>query len=207
MSVIHTNGATFPTYTYPKFTRSDALRLIRLHPAANLAHDDLKCDISECPFKSDQQYEALSWTWGNERPSEPLFVNSNDDSPLSVCLLPPHLAAALKALRDQNRPRYLWVDAICINQTNIKERNDQVPMMDQIYGNATNVCIWLGPDDEKSHRALHFIRRIVRQLWAFDEICSNRKLADDWEALMSLMRRPWFSSKCLPFSKLMRVTR
>jgi hypothetical protein len=199
MNIIHTNGGAFPTYTYPNFTRSDALRLIRLHATANLEHDDLKCDISEFPFKSDQQYEALSWTWGNERPSEPLFVNSNDDSPLSVCLLPPHLAAALKALRDQNLPRYLWVDAICINQANIKERNDQVPMMDQIYGNATNVCIWLGPDDEKSERALHFIRRIVRELWAFDEICSNRKLADDWAALMSLMRRPWFSSKCLPF--------
>ena len=80
-------------------------------------------------------------------------------------------------------------------------------MMDQIYGNATNVCIWLGPDDEKSERALHFIRRIVRELWAFDEICSNRKLADDWAALMSLMRRPWFSSKFFFILKVYDLTR
>jgi len=54
---------------------------------------------------------------------------------------------------------------------------------------------------------LHFIRRIVRQFWAFDEICSNPKLADDWEALMSLVSRPWFSSKFFFILKVYDLTR
>ncbi|KAG5807705.1 hypothetical protein H9Q74_007679 [Fusarium xylarioides] len=41
----------------------------------------------------------------------------------------------------------LWIDAICINQDDIAERNSQVAMMSQIYGSARCVVAWLGEED------------------------------------------------------------
>lgn len=37
-----------------------------------------------------------------------------------------------------------WIDAICIDQSNVKEKNIQVPKMKQLYSTATKVVIWLG---------------------------------------------------------------
>jgi hypothetical protein len=41
----------------------------------------------------------------------------------------------------------LWVDAICIDQTNLDERAQQVGIMDRIYSNAKTVIAWLGGED------------------------------------------------------------
>jgi hypothetical protein len=46
--------------------------------------------------------------------------------------------------------KYFWIDAICINQDDIPERNSQVQMMGDIYTNATFVMIWLGPGFDES---------------------------------------------------------
>jgi len=40
----------------------------------------------------------------------------------------------------------LWVDQICVNQSDLDERRHQVEFMASIYGGAIDVLIWLGPD-------------------------------------------------------------
>ncbi|KAI0839750.1 heterokaryon incompatibility protein-domain-containing protein [Hypoxylon sp. FL0890] len=42
----------------------------------------------------------------------------------------------------QQRP--IWIDAICINQQDRAEKENQVKLMDKIYANATTVKVWLG---------------------------------------------------------------
>lgn len=91
--------------------------------------------------------------------------------------------------------RTLWVDAISIDQNNINEKNHQVPMMSQIYGAATSVLIWLGDGDEKSKLALDFIKNDVLKLWEFDKLCDDKSTAPKWDALIALMKRPWFSRR------------
>ncbi|KAG9187586.1 hypothetical protein G6011_05457 [Alternaria panax] len=44
----------------------------------------------------------------------------------------------------------LWIDAICIDQTNDNERASQVKLMGRIYTQATAVTIWLGAEDKQS---------------------------------------------------------
>ena len=73
----------------------------------------------------------------------------------------PVLQPALRALRRTETDRTLWIDAICINQDDMAERNAQVAMMADIYDRAMNVCVWLGEGDESSQRALNFIQRDV----------------------------------------------
>jgi hypothetical protein len=51
----------------------------------------------------------------------------------------------LRYLRKRNFERYLWIDAICINQADADEKGMQFTMMGSIYAQASRVLIWLGP--------------------------------------------------------------
>lgn len=66
-----------------------------------------------------------------------------DDEPITVG---GELYRALRHLRNDDEPRRIWVDALCINQYDIAERNDHVRIMGQIYANASHVRIWLGDE-------------------------------------------------------------
>ncbi|KAK3364200.1 heterokaryon incompatibility, partial [Lasiosphaeria hispida] len=60
------------------------------------------------------------------------------------CLIGGNLYTALLALRHRDKPRYLWVDAICINQSDIAEKNVHMPQMHLVYQRAARVVVWLG---------------------------------------------------------------
>lgn len=91
--------------------------------------------------------------------------------------------------------RRLWIDAICINQNDMAERNEQVPNMNQIYKSAKNICIWLGESDKDSHVAFDFIRTEVLSIWGFDKLCENLMMSEQWAAFLTSMKRPWFSRR------------
>jgi Heterokaryon incompatibility protein (HET) len=82
-----------------------------------------------------------------------------------------------------------------IDQMNPEERSRQVSMMPHIYGYATNVCIWLGPADEESKKAMEFVKHEILQLEKFDKLTENAEHHKKWDALGGLMRRPWFSRR------------
>ncbi|KAK8051720.1 hypothetical protein PG993_003105 [Apiospora rasikravindrae] len=105
------------------------------------------------------------------------------------------LVLALKYLRQDKTDRYLWIDAVCINQANPTERNHQVQIMAMIYSRATRVCVWLGDDDDDSAMAIKFISQEIMRLERFDDICKNKANADKWQALLALMQRPWFGRR------------
>jgi hypothetical protein len=140
-----------------------------------------------------QQYEAVSWCWGREAADQVLRVHTR----LGILGLriSRNLRNALWALRQRNETRQLWIDAICINQQDITERNEQVARMDKIYGKASNVCIWLGDGDEQSKLAMDFIKQKLFNIWGFDDLIQNREMSKSWAALISLMKRPWFSRR------------
>lgn len=84
-------------------------------------------------------YEALSWCWGKEPRCEKMLIHS--DQLLSSFNVSPNLMSALRALRLENEPRMVWVDAICINQEDDEEKSKQVARMDEIYASASTVRI------------------------------------------------------------------
>jgi hypothetical protein len=97
-------------------------------------------------LRDETPYEALSYTWATE----------NGDSVRSSQLkchgqsiwVTKNCEAALRRLRHSDSERILWVDAICINQDDEKERGHQVQPMQDIYTKATQVLIWLGTESE-----------------------------------------------------------
>jgi hypothetical protein len=68
--------------------------------------------------------------------------------------------AILKQLRRRWVGRLLWIDAICIDQTEEaeQERNQQLQIMGHIYSQAVKVIIWLGPSTPESRLALRYLR-------------------------------------------------
>jgi hypothetical protein len=58
--------------------------------------------------------------------------------------VPVNLEVALRYMREERRPVALWIDALCINQTDEDEKQVQIQRMDWIYANAAPVVVWLG---------------------------------------------------------------
>lgn len=69
-----------------------------------------------------------------------------------------NLEKVLRQLRRSAQLGEIWVDAICINQADISEKNHQVPLMRHIYS-ASNVFIWLGESDDHSDEFIRIMKK------------------------------------------------
>lgn len=56
---------------------------------------------------------------------------------------------------------YLWIDALCIDQTNMNERASQVLLMGDIYSSATCVIIWLGKAIDEIEDVIWLLERYL----------------------------------------------
>ncbi|KAH7076619.1 heterokaryon incompatibility protein-domain-containing protein [Paraphoma chrysanthemicola] len=139
------------------------------------------------------EYEALSWCWGQDSSDYAITIKKGSEN--YKMGIREDLALALMYLRHKEKTRTLWIDAICIDQANSVERNQQVQMMSRIYTRADNVCIWLGEQDDQSEVAFKFIREEITHLKDFDAISSDKDYSSKWQALMMLMQREWFSRR------------
>ena len=123
---------------------STEIRLLRLQPSAGLGitkplSGNLKTiRLPDNNGSVSTKFEALSYFWGDQAADRTLSL---DNTPFSI---KPNLEAALRVLSKGRVERLLWIDAICINQADLNERNEQVRMMSSIYRQATRVIVWLG---------------------------------------------------------------
>jgi len=105
--------------------------------------------VSEAPL-----FCALSYAWGTDPPTT-LFMC--DSGRLSVT---EHLLSGMKRIRCANSTPWIWIDAICINQTDNEEKADQIPLMEKIYSIAEHVLVWLGEATEDTEHALGQLEHI-----------------------------------------------
>lgn len=104
---------------------------------------ELSCKLIEVRFGDKPRYEALSYTWGDTAEKLPVLVNGQQ------FLVGRNLYDALHYLRNHGRKCAMWIDAICINQDDVAERNGQLRIMHHIYSRATTVMVWLGQEYAK----------------------------------------------------------
>jgi hypothetical protein len=124
------------TYVYENLAPG-SIRLLELLPGQK--DSTLECKIITARKGEHLKYEALSYACGDPTPLH--LVKEQ----LSGALL--HIATnlhdALQRIRYENETRTLWVDAICIHQSNLDEKGHQVAHMGQIYRYAWRVIVWL----------------------------------------------------------------
>ncbi|KAH9226932.1 hypothetical protein K456DRAFT_1780589, partial [Colletotrichum gloeosporioides 23] len=115
------------------------IRLLRIKPGGGR----VKCQLRTVYLSEDPRYHALSHVWGDSKDMRLIKVNGTL-FPVTV-----NLYEALIAFRDMpsdnilSPPFLIWVDAICINQHDEKEKNRQIPRIGHIYAAAERVVIWL----------------------------------------------------------------
>ncbi|KAI0968156.1 HET-domain-containing protein [Xylaria arbuscula] len=118
-------------------------------------------------------YEALSYEWGSPEKDETIEIEvsivmdenmSHNNSACRHLPITSNLAVALRHVRFHDRPRTLWIDAVCIDQSNSQERSAQVQRMGEIFSLANSVVAWLGPSFTGSRLALNTLRRIGERL-------------------------------------------
>lgn len=169
------------SYRYlPLPSEGDCIRLLCLLPNKSEA-EPLQCKLHNYSLQKlsprTHRYEALSYIWGDPHETLPIYLDEDQ------LLITVNLHAALSRLRDHSFERIIWVDAICIDQENLKERIQQVQLMAKIYSNALRVIVWLGEETKDTDRALEDIR-----------LAANEELTErsNQQAILSLLQRPWF---------------
>jgi hypothetical protein len=164
--------------------KGDHIRLLCLLPNKSEA-EPLQCKLHNYSLQKlgprTHRYEALSYVWGNPRETLPIYV---DEDQFHVTV---NLYAALLRLRDDSFERILWVDAICIDQTNPVEQGQQVQLMAKIYSNAYCVIVWLGDKAEDTEGALEDILLVAHK-----EPMERLKKESNQQAILNLLQRPWF---------------
>lgn len=163
------------------------IRLLKL--ARGELKDPISCSLIHASLDGHPPYEALSYAWGCKNQSCKIFI---DDQDFHVTQ---NLKAALTRLRSKKEDRLLWVDAICINQDDIPERNTQVAQMQTVYKNARNVRIWLGEEENQSDLAIQLLMELkdrgMSRQWIRDSLTSG--FYQDWYiALLNMLLRPYW---------------
>ena len=134
-------------YTYQPLAYDDSVRILILEPGER--QETMQCSLVPVRLSEKPEYEAISYVWGTDEPSHVIFIDGQKAT------IRTNLYSALLRFRcsperndpqeasDRNLQRRLWADALCINQADILERNQQVQSMKLVFAQARSVLIWL----------------------------------------------------------------
>ncbi|KAK8016348.1 HET-domain-containing protein [Apiospora rasikravindrae] len=130
---------------YADLLEPDAIRLLELYPgpmpAIPLMGSLIVTTLRACEADLINHYTALSYVWGDPAPADTITL-AGGSAKLGITA---NLSAALKDIRHTSEVMTVWVDAVCINQADVLERNRQVGLMREIYSYAASTIIYLGP--------------------------------------------------------------
>ena len=223
--ILHSRASPLATY------RSMMSREYKYHPLAHtrstrllqvtgVETETIHCSLRVVDLDNPPLYQALSYTWGDpfynartqEKPSFPIDcdgqvieITANLQDALfhlftSTC--EPNITPRL------SKDNFLWVDAICINQTDDDERGSQVAIMAQIYQRAQSVIIWLGKQDDHSRDAQSVLSTLASLTEEQAKSVTSYTLENEksyttlgigtiekreWLDLVALMQRSWFT--------------
>lgn len=120
------------------------IRLLRVHPGR--FDDPVQCTLDPQPLMPWTRFTAVSYAWGDLRRLRAITIDGVygfvvSESAYQVL----RRVRAAATVQGQNQEQYVWIDAICINQSLNTERTHQVGLMDKIYSMASSVYVYLGP--------------------------------------------------------------
>jgi hypothetical protein len=168
------------------------IRLVVVLPGTGL--DPITCRIITVELESSPEYVAISYTWATEdgdiSKSQTVHVEGEDMFENSKAIrVTRNCEAALQQVRHADREQTLWIDSICINQTNVEERNHQVRLMDKIYRTASSVEICITDPSQCYRKALWLL---ARERWVYIQTCKGSQYDDHIAQLAALFERRYF---------------
>ncbi|KAG8160972.1 hypothetical protein KVR01_009236 [Diaporthe batatas] len=174
---------------YRPLTRPEAQ--IRLFNLARIGEDGkikgsfVYADIHSCP-----KYTALSYAWGETTATRTITIEGQDDVDIGENLW---WFLHCRGLT-MKKARLFWIDAVCINQGDVQERNHQVSLMKRIFSKATSVYIWLGNAFDNSQVAMDFLGNTGMKPLRL-QVHDQRPIwgSQEGRAIRDLFQRPYWS--------------
>ena len=217
------------TPLHERLLKGDSIRLLYIerrtrevmHNGRNERFLDCRLSVRRLPGPGGSyKYNALSYHWGSLQAQCHILCNDK------IIEVSPTLHEALSQYRKSNQNKPLWVDALCINQDNVTERNHQVHLMTDIYELADLVIVWLGSCDRRVEMAFERLA-YGRPPWEKTDVlyetdlsggeeivipsrgqaCAARVVQSRVEkGLIKLFRKPWFE-RCWVFQEILLAER
>jgi hypothetical protein len=163
------------------------IRLLKLSQRALFT--ELRCSLINFSIHKAPSYEAISYTWGKERPEVKISMDG------SILIVTRTVSDILHYRQTWDGPIYFWIDAICINQKDEVEKSHQVNTMRSIYQRANRVIVWLGTKEKPKDA------RLAREMLAYlsasiipvETLLKTLGGDPGWSAIHHLFEHPWFS--------------
>ncbi|KAF2825730.1 HET-domain-containing protein [Ophiobolus disseminans] len=208
------NVMTVPTYGYQPLEDESSIRVLVLEPASvhsaplvatlhniRIAYQDPNSKETDqqkpnsllssnaIPESKLPQYEAVSYAWGDQQPTLSLeILGAAAAGPIAIR---PNVDTMLRYLRPRDKPRRLWIDALCINQEDTREQAAQVQHMGEVYRYAQAVVIWIGPPATEYARIDLFFDNLVK----YADNQDTKMSKDTWQILRAILEENWFNRR------------
>jgi hypothetical protein len=182
-----------PAYKHAKLGRDKGQKSIRLINLFFGRYDDpIQCSIHHVDLADRPHYEAVSYTWADETGdanlSSTIYCSKTSLRVTKNC------EQALRRIRHPAKSRWIWLDAVAINQNDIGERNHQVALMKEVYSQAYRVLIYAGETSHSSDDLLCFLRGPSKD--GCQVACPFRKSQHNsvymQDAITRFLSRRWF---------------
>lgn len=165
---------------------SGFIRLLRIHPG--LQGKPIRCSLQFYYRYNMPAYTAISYCWGYNSRTHEIIVNG---VPIKITK---SAFEVLSNMRSNWKSQVIWLDAICINQTDTSDKEQQIPLMPDIYSDAKEVVVWLGKS-KTSDLAVSLVNR----LFLINRLQETAKTRfpylipiDAARALKRMLKRGWF---------------
>lgn len=213
-----------PLYQWkPLSDPSKQIRILTILPS--IESNEIRCTLKDRPLIQDppslQGYRALSYVWGD--PTDKLPLTIVDGDALFTVYVTRNLSAAITDLMKPanagaeniatppdgvyrfpnlgTAPLCLWVDAVCIDQSNDEERSAQVQIMGEIYARSCGALVWPGMSFVTG-ATIDILDNLLnkegywREYPFRSDLTNQHSWVDDlnnYFALKELFRLPWWS--------------
>lgn len=142
---------SLPLYKHKALSGSRSFRLLEIELLSDKS-SLISCLVSEYNVEDlPPSYAALPYVWGDANLLVPILLNHHRAE------VTKNLYDALLEIQNTFLGLTIWIDALCIDQGNPHERNQQVALMRHIYSKASHTITWLGPHTGHVEHLFQFI--------------------------------------------------
>lgn len=167
------------------------IRLIELKQAG--FNQDVVCELSTWPLDTSPPFLAVSYTWGVAASNVEITVNGK-----SMVVRQNSRYALQQAFhQSKGQQQYIWMDAICIDQENNRERSLQVALMGDLYKRASTVLACIGPHADDSEFLLAKSRKTRRLLKNISSVLEPDANGQGWSPPFVLDTYGWLGLRSL----------
>lgn len=149
----------------------------------------VRCELLSDAEEQAPYYIGLSYTWGDPHIRRPILVGDK------IFWATENLAIALEYLQEDDKTIIFWIDAVCIDQTNLNEKSIQVQRMGHVFSSAALVIAWIGPAPDESDLAIQEIESYtigIESHSGWGDYLREKYTALPHESINALFGRPWF---------------